>query len=170
MYAEHAGDTFVPGLVLQVTFGRTTPGQLQRKCTLLVFFAERWTNISNLPFLSKFIEKAALFQLNGHASNNNVLPTNQSAYRQFHSCETALLRLVNDILEGIEQQEVTALIALDLSAAFDTVDHSILLKVLACVVARIRGLPRTGVRGSIWPDLSGSLPLCVFQARNKRAD
>ena len=86
--------------------------------------------VSNLSFLSKVIEKAALFRLNIHVNENNLLPKNQSAYRQFHSCESALLRLVNDILEGMEEQEVTALIAIDLSAAFDTVDHDILLNVL----------------------------------------
>ena len=76
------------------------------------------------------IEKAALFRLNIHVKESNLLKKNQSAYRQFHSCESALLRLVNDILEGMEEQEVTALIAIYLSAAFDTVDHDILLDVL----------------------------------------
>ena len=63
--------------------------------------------------------------------NENDLPSkNQSAYRQFHSCESTLLRFVNDLLDGMEYQEVTALIAIDLSAAFDTVDHDILINVL----------------------------------------
>ena len=86
--------------------------------------------VSNLAFLSKVIEKSALYRLNKHASENDLLPKNQSAYRQYHSCESALLRLVNDLLAAMENQEVTALIALDLSAAFDTVDHDILLDVL----------------------------------------
>jgi len=86
--------------------------------------------VSNLPFLSILIEKAALFYLNKHANEHNLLAKNKSAYRQHHSCESALLRLVNDILDVMENQEVTALIALDLSAAFDTVDHDIFLDVL----------------------------------------
>ena len=86
--------------------------------------------VSNLSFLSKLIEKAALFRLNIHTDSNNLLPKNQSAYRRHHSCESALLRLINDLLDGMEKQEVTALIAIDLSAAFDTVDHNILLDVL----------------------------------------
>lgn len=86
--------------------------------------------VSNLSFLSKLIEKSALYRLNQHVNENNLLPKNQSAYRQFHSCESALLRLVNDLLDGMEHQEVTALIAIDLSAAFDTVDHDILINVL----------------------------------------
>ena len=86
--------------------------------------------VSNLSFLSKLIEKAALFRLNSHVDDHRLLPKNQSAYRRFHSCESALLRLVNDLLDGMEKQEVTALIAIDLSAAFDTVDHDILIEVL----------------------------------------
>lgn len=86
--------------------------------------------VSNLSFLSKLIEKAALYRLNTHTNDNELLPKNQSAYRRFHSCESALLRLIHDLLAAMEKQEVTALIALDLSAAFDTVDHDILLEVL----------------------------------------
>ena len=54
----------------------------------------------------------------------------QSAFRANHSCETSVLKLCNDILWAIERQEITALVALDLSAAFDTVNHSVLLNVL----------------------------------------
>jgi hypothetical protein len=86
--------------------------------------------VSNLPFLSKLIEKTALSRLNEHVNANNLLPKNQSAYRRHHLCETALIILVSDLLAGMENQEVSALIALDLSAAFDTVDHDILVKVL----------------------------------------
>jgi hypothetical protein len=102
---------------------------LLKKSGLELTFAN-YRPVSNLSFLSKLIEKAALHRLNKHVNGNDLLPTNQSAYRQFHSCESALLRLVNDILDAMEHQEVTALIALDLSAAFDTVDHNILLNVL----------------------------------------
>lgn len=102
---------------------------LLKKAGLELTFAN-YRPVSNLSFLSKLIEKSALYRLNKHVNDYNLLPKNQSAYRQFHSCESALLRLVNDILDGMEHQEVTALIALDLSAAFDTVDHCILLDVL----------------------------------------
>ena len=86
--------------------------------------------VSNLSFLSKLIEKAVLHRLNLHVSENDLLPKNQSAYRKFHSCESALLRLVHDLLDAMEKKQVTALIAIDLSAAFDTVDHDILIDVL----------------------------------------
>ena len=84
--------------------------------------------MSNLPFLSKLIEKAALHILNIHVNDHDLLPKHQSAYRQYHSCESALLRLTHDLLGAMEQ--VTALIAIDLSAAFDTVDHDILFDVI----------------------------------------
>ena len=51
----------------------------------------------------------------------------QSAYRPFHSTEAALLCIHNDLVLSCNQQKVSALVMLDLSAAFDTVDHNILL-------------------------------------------
>ena len=88
--------------------------------------------ISNLSFISKIAEKAMLRQLLNHTQSNNLIPEYQSAYRPFHSCETNLFRLVNDILIGMENQKITALAVMDLSAAFNTVPHDRLLKVLNC--------------------------------------
>ena len=65
--------------------------------------------------------------MNSHLSIFPTICRFQSAYRKFHSCETALLRIHNDISLAINHQKVTALVLLDLSAAFDTIDHSILL-------------------------------------------
>ena len=86
--------------------------------------------VSSLSFLSKLLEKCVLVRFNNHCKDNNLMPSHQSAYREHHSCETALVRLTNDLLWSIEKQRVTALVATDLSAAFDTVDHTVLLKVL----------------------------------------
>ena len=58
------------------------------------------------------------------------MPDYQSAYHTNYSIKTSLVRLTNDLLCGMEHQEVMTLTALDLSAAFDTVDHQILLEVL----------------------------------------
>ena len=88
--------------------------------------------VSNLTFISKIIEKCMLLQLNHHCDKHNLQPDYQSAYREHYSCKTAVLKLSNDILWAMEKQHVTCLVALDLSTAFDTVDHPTLLSVLKC--------------------------------------
>ena len=97
----------------------------------LELLLDNYRPVSNLSFLSKVLEKAALVQLMEHCGSNDLLPDYQSAYRESYSCETALVKIFNDILWKMEKQEVTALVAIDLSAAFDTVDHDILLDVLS---------------------------------------
>ena len=68
--------------------------------------------------------------VNEHCNLHKLLPEYQSTYRNGYSCETAIIRLVNDILWAMENQNVTAVMALDLSAAFETVNHEILSSVL----------------------------------------
>ena len=86
--------------------------------------------VSNLQFISKLAEKASVNQLSGHMNKVRSLPLGQSAYRPFHSTETALLKVQSDILLNMDDQKVTLLVMLDRSAAFDTIDHSILLETL----------------------------------------
>ena len=83
--------------------------------------------ISNLSFLSKLIERVIAARLSSHLSSHNLMSKLQSAYRKFHSSETALLYVQNDILASLDAGHSTALLLLDLSAAFDTIDHSILI-------------------------------------------
>ena len=83
--------------------------------------------ISNLPFLSKILEKVVLHKLLSHLQENNLSNPFQSAYRAGHSTETVLLRIVNDILSALDNDNISVLLLLDLSAAFDTIDHRILL-------------------------------------------
>ena len=83
--------------------------------------------VCNLPFVSKLTEKTAAVQLSSYLVTNNLFPLLQSAYRPHHSTETALLKVKNDILMNMDKQHVTLLVLLDLSAAFDTVNHVILL-------------------------------------------
>ena len=66
-------------------------------------------------------------QLVDYIDNNGLCEVFQSAYRAYHSTETALLRVYNDIAKSIDNQKSVVLVLLDLSAAFDTVDHSLLL-------------------------------------------
>ena len=86
--------------------------------------------VSNLSFISKIAEKSVIHQLNEHFTINNLHSSHQSAYKNNFSTETALCVLVNDLLWTLERSEVSILVALDLSAAFDTVDHGILSSVL----------------------------------------
>ena len=86
--------------------------------------------ISNLSFLSKFLERCALSRFTAHCDEEDLLPSYQWAYKRNFSCKMALLKIVNNCLWSMENQKVTAIIAIDLSAAFDTVDPSILLEVL----------------------------------------
>ena len=83
--------------------------------------------ISNLNFISKILEKVVASRIQSHLSSNSLSSSFQSAYRIFHSTETTLLKIHNDLILAMDRGEVTSLILLDLSAAFDTVDHSILL-------------------------------------------
>lgn len=73
------------------------------------------------------IEKAVALRLNDYMKTNNLEEPTQSAYKCGHSTETALLRVTNDILRSIDNKQPVLLVLLDLSAAFDTVDHKILL-------------------------------------------
>ncbi|KAK7101509.1 hypothetical protein V1264_019884 [Littorina saxatilis] len=83
--------------------------------------------VSNLSFLSKITEKIVLSQLLDHLEANHLLYCNQSAYRSGQSTETALLKISNDILTALDNNDVCLLSLLDLSAAFDTIDHAVLL-------------------------------------------
>ena len=89
-----------------------------------------YRSISNLSFLSKLPEKCALKQFNNHCNTNKLLPDYQLAYRTNYSTETSLVKLISDIQLAVERQEIIALTALDLSTAFDTVNHEILIDVI----------------------------------------
>lgn len=84
--------------------------------------------VANIAFLSKVLEKIVTHQAHGYLNTNNLFPSLQSAYRQFHSTETALLKVTNDILRSLDSNQDVILVMLDLSAAFDTLDHDILVR------------------------------------------
>ena len=83
--------------------------------------------ISNLNNISKILERLFLTQLYPHVTCSPLFNPHQSAYRRHHSTETALLLNLDHIYHAADNGEATLLISLDLSAAFDTIDHTILL-------------------------------------------
>ena len=84
--------------------------------------------ISNLNTISKIIERLDLARLHQNIVGSPNYNELQSAYRKHHSTETALLRVLNDVYENADAGRCTLFVALDLSAAFDTVEHSVLLR------------------------------------------
>ena len=84
--------------------------------------------VSNVAFVSKVIEKAVSYQLIEHVDSNDLGEPFQLVYKSLHNTETALLKVQDDILNTIDQCRTVALLLLDLSAAFDTVVHELLLR------------------------------------------
>ena len=84
--------------------------------------------VSNLPFVFKILEKVVMNRLSEYLCNNSLYTKCQSAYRSHHSCETALLRVHNDIVTALDSRKHVILSMLDMSAAFDTLEHETLLK------------------------------------------
>ena len=84
--------------------------------------------ISNLSIVSKLLERVVSGQLMKYLKDNDLLPDLQSAYRVNHSTETAILKVLSDILLALDAGDLAMLNLLDLSAAFDSVDHDTLLR------------------------------------------
>jgi hypothetical protein len=80
-----------------------------------------------LPLISKLIERTVATQTVTHFTNNDLFVPIQSTYRSGHSTEIARVRVFNDLLLSVDRDNYSALVLLDLSAAFDTVDHQMLL-------------------------------------------
>ena len=100
---------------------------------------QNYRPISNLKFLFKTIEKAAAIQVKEHLETHSLHAPKQSAYRQFYSTETALVRIQNDLLRAVDRHQEAILVLLDYSAAFDTIDHQ-------TVIRRLR--ERYGINGT----------------------
>ena len=84
--------------------------------------------VSNIAFLSKLIEKVVVHRLNVYMNAYGLNEKFQSAYRRNHGTETALVKIHDDILRSLDSRSGVVLVMLDLSAAFDTIDHNILVE------------------------------------------
>ena len=106
---------------------------LLKKNNLDPLECKNYRPVSNLSYLSKLLERVVAEQLVSHLDNNNYLDKYQSAYRTGFSTETALLKVVNDALVTVNSGNLVLLVLLDLSAAFDTINHNLLLERLASI-------------------------------------
>ena len=97
---------------------------------------KNFRSVSDLSFGFQHIEKIVLDQLLRHMNQRKIWHTYQSAYRLKHSTEAALLRVFNDLLTASDSGSISFLTLLDLCAAFDTIDHDILLTHLESIIFR----------------------------------
>ena len=102
---------------------------------------ENYSPVSNLSYVCSLIEWAVCNQLTSIAAHSGNVEELQSACREHHSTKTAILKVKSDLLTGIYNKEVTCLVLLDLSAAFDKVNHKLLLNRLKY---------RFGINGTIF--------------------
>jgi hypothetical protein len=111
---------------------------LIKKPNLDAEIPKNYRPVSNLSFTSKLLEKVVASQLNAYLSQNDLQESQQSAYRCAHNTETALVHLFDDVVRSIGTHQAVLFVALDLSAAFDTVDYVLLEEALT----------RLGVQGT----------------------
>jgi hypothetical protein len=99
-----------------------------KKPALEKYILKNYRPVSNLPFISKVLEKVVKSRLENYLASNYLHDRVQSAYCAGHSSETKLLRVHHDITCALDKNRCAVLVMLDLSAAFDVIDHTILRK------------------------------------------
>ena len=104
---------------------------LLKKPSLDHEFLKNYRPVCNLPFLFKILERVMFSRLSDYLLEYDLFDPLQSAYRPHHSVETLLVNVSSFILREMDSGSVTAMVLLDLSSAFDTVDHKILINTLA---------------------------------------
>ena len=114
--------------VVPTSFKRAIVRPLLKKPALEKDILKNYRPVSNLPFISKVLEKVVENCLENHLASNYLHDRVQSAYRAGHSTETALLRVHHDITCALDKNRCAVLVMLNLSAAFDVIDHTILRK------------------------------------------
>ena len=119
--------------------------------------------MSNLPFISKVLEKIVPRQLSKHLSDKSLLQIHQSTYRKDHSTGTAVLSVLDCLLAKAEERLVSLIALLDLSVAFNTLDHFILLKRLE-VSFEVRDIALEWFAFCLSVSLLSLMALCLLQA------
>ena len=133
------------------------------RCTVDSSTLSNHRSISNLSFISKTIERIIAKQLRTYINNNNILHTLQSAYTTDKSTETSLLHTLNDILL-FPKDTPTILILLDLSSAFDTLDHNILIRRLENIYVLPIGINDSVLSWFTSYLISRSFSICIDNA------
>ena len=90
--------------------------------------------VSNLVFIGKLIERVVDIRLQEHLDLNGLNTKKEYGYKRAHSTELLLVWVTNYLLEACDKNMPTVVLLLDLSAAFDTVDHDKLLNILECEI------------------------------------
>ncbi len=131
--------------IFPTTFKQARVTPLLKKPTLNTSLIENYRPVSLLPFIAKTLERVVFNQVSLFLSQNNKLDAKQSGFRSGHSTETELLSVTEALRIAKADFKSSVLILLDLSAAFDTVNHQILLSTLSSL------------------DITG-IPLCWFES------
>ena len=105
--------------------------QLLKKCELDTDVKKNYRPVSNLVFFSKLIERLVLKRLNTRMTVNGLHCDSQFGYKKYHSTETMMLGIMNDVLAGFDDNKCTIMLFLDHSAAFDTIDTDKLLNIMS---------------------------------------
>ena len=127
LLARLANMSFTEGVFPSIfKLGQVTP--LLKKQGLAAGDPGNYRPITNLCTFGKILERLAQQQLRSHINTSPNNNSQQSAYRAFHSTETAMIKVVSDLLTNVDSGSPSLLLSLDISAAFDTLNHDCLLQ------------------------------------------
>ncbi len=135
----HIINTYLLTGIFSTAFKQARITPLLKKPTLNTFLIENYRPVSLFPFIAKALKRVVFNQVSLFLSQNNKLDAKQSGFKSGHSTETALLSVTEALRIAKADSKSSVLILLDLSAAFDTVNHQILLSTLSSL--DITGIP-----------------------------